>query len=343
MFRLNVTAPEHGVAPRRLGAGSAHPRSPHEPKPFREPPALAALARFVVDAGRQWLVGLDGLLRPRLDLARVAAELKKTTGRDMLVDGAIGFQLRPSPGQQSSGVRLSNSAGGPGPTRSRRATALDVASHPLLDGVEVWLETDARGHGNRVRQGRPKTPASVPAFKAAGEPLVIDLDQLDIADSSGSIFDDRRDRIEALAWAGLMRLNAGKEDRVEARLRFQGSAHRDQGQVWHPCGAGCRRRALPGRCGAHTGGPRVQCKGRRWRGCTERNRQSRAPRHGASDCRAAGPGRQRVPAAACLAAALAVLGPHRTNRRRHRTAGIQAGATRPVTTRPRAGRGGGQR
>lgn len=93
-------------------------------------------------------------------VALVAAEVKKATGRDIHVDGAIGFHLRPSLAMQINDVRLSNSAWGTQPEMLKaRHIELDVALRPLLDkrlevkrvlleGVEVWLETDAKGQGN---------------------------------------------------------------------------------------------------------------------------------------------------------------------------------------------------
>lgn len=166
-------------------------------------------------------------------VAMVAVEVKKATGRDIHVDGAIGFHLRPSLALQISGVRFGNSAWGTKPDMLKvRHIELDVALRPLLDkrleikrvlldGVEVWLETDAQGQGNWVMQGEAKSPAPATPPEAAGAPLVIDLEQLDIVDSTVSLHDGRSGRNEAVTLARFTLRGAGTEDRIEAQLRFR--------------------------------------------------------------------------------------------------------------------------
>jgi hypothetical protein len=166
----------------------------------------------------------------------VAAEVKKATGRDMHVDGPIGFHLRPALAVQISGVRLSNSAWGTKPDMLKaRHLELDVALRPLLDkrleirrvlleGVEIWLETDPQGMGNWVMHGEARPPAPVNPSADASKPLVIDLAQLDVLDSTVSVHAGRSGRTEVLTLERLTLRNAGSDDQLDAQLRFREQA-----------------------------------------------------------------------------------------------------------------------
>ena len=165
----------------------------------------------------------------------VATEVKKATGREIHIDGEIGFHLLPQLALRLEGVRFSNAAWGTRPEMLKAARIeLSLAARPLLDrrlevdsvrlqGIDVLLETDAQGGGNWVLQGEPKAPAP---SEAAGKPFTVDLDRLDIRDSVLAWRDGRSGKVETLKLDKLTLADTGAGDalEVQAALREQAIA-----------------------------------------------------------------------------------------------------------------------
>ena len=170
----------------------------------------------------------------------VAAEVKRATGREIHIDGEIGFHLLPKFALRLEGVRFSNAGWGTRPEMlSATRIELELALRPLLDrrlevgsvllaGVDVLLETDAEGAGNWVMEGAPKTPA--PA-DAAGKPFAIDLDRLDIRESVLAFRDGRNGKLETLRLNQVSLTDTGSDDRLEARLVLRDQAIGIQGST----------------------------------------------------------------------------------------------------------------
>ena len=167
----------------------------------------------------------------------VAVEVKKATGRDIHIDGEIGFHLLPHLALRLEGVRFSNAAWGTRPELLKAGRIeLSLAIRPLLDrrlevdsvllqGIDVLLETDAQGAGNWVLQGEPKAPAPEPApGDAAGKPFTVDLDRLDIRDSVLAYRDGRSGKVETLKLDKLTLADTGADDALELKASFREQA-----------------------------------------------------------------------------------------------------------------------
>ena len=193
------------------------------------------MAVLVVAAGAAVFTALDYFDRERVT-GLVAAEVKKLTGRDIHFDGPIGFHILPTLVLRLDGVRLANAAWG---TRSDMLKAkrleVEVSLWPLLknrqlrigsvllDGVELWLETDAKGRGNWVIRGKPKEAQTQPA-EPTGEPLAIDLAQGDIRDSTITLRDGKTGHTETLGLTRVSLSDAGSADKLDAQIRLREQA-----------------------------------------------------------------------------------------------------------------------
>lgn len=113
-------------------------------------------------------------------LARLAAQkVQAQTGRELHIDGPVGFSISWAPTLFAEGVRFQNAAWGSRPDMARvRRVEVTLALRPLLQGEvdilrvrlvepDILLETDAQGHGNWVLS-RPAAPAPPAAAEPAG-------------------------------------------------------------------------------------------------------------------------------------------------------------------------------
>lgn len=159
----------------------------------------------------------------------VATEVNKATGRQIRFDGPIGFRVLPSLALRLEGVRLANADWGKQADMVKvRRLELVVALRPLLrkqlqisrvllDGVEVWLETDPGGRGNWVMQGEPKA-AQPPQPQVADMPMAIDLAQADIRESRVTLHHGKTGRTETLELLRVSLSDAGPTDRLDAQI-----------------------------------------------------------------------------------------------------------------------------
>jgi uncharacterized protein involved in outer membrane biogenesis len=93
-------------------------------------------------------------------------------------------------------------------------------SSVLLDGVELWLETDAKGQGNWVMKGQPQAPQT-PQPQEAGAPMAIDLAQAEIRESTITFRDGKTGRTETLSLQRVSLSDAGAADRLDAQIRLR--------------------------------------------------------------------------------------------------------------------------
>jgi uncharacterized protein involved in outer membrane biogenesis len=189
------------------------------------------LAVLVLVAGAAIYLALRCFDRERI-AGPVAEEVRRATGRQIHFDGPIGFRLLPSLAFTLDQVRLANASWGTRPEMIKAAhLELDVALRPLfsrrllirrvvLDGVELWLETDAKGHGNWVMRGEPRT-AQRDEPAPGGQPLAIDLSQAEIRASTISLRDGRTGRTETLVLERVSLQDDGSSEKLDAQLRLR--------------------------------------------------------------------------------------------------------------------------
>jgi hypothetical protein len=135
-----------------------------------------------------------------------------------------------SPGLRLDGVRLANAEWSKQPDmiETKRLEPV-VAVQPLLcrqlrislvllDGVEPWLETDARGPGHWVMKGQPQTLRTLQPWEA-GTPMAIDLAQAETRESTITSRDGKTGRTEALGLQRVLLTDAGPTDRLDCRHR----------------------------------------------------------------------------------------------------------------------------
>jgi uncharacterized protein involved in outer membrane biogenesis len=192
---------------------------------------LIGLAVLVALAGAAIFAVTQYFDRERVT-SLVAAEVNKATGRQIHFDGPIGFRVLPSLALRLEGVRLANAEGGRQPDMLKaKQLELVVALRPLLskqlqisrvllDGVELWLETDAKGQGNWVMKGQPQAPQT-PQRQEAGAPMAIDLTQAEIRESTITLRDGKTGRSETLGLQRVSLSSAGPTDRLDAQIRLR--------------------------------------------------------------------------------------------------------------------------
>jgi uncharacterized protein involved in outer membrane biogenesis len=162
----------------------------------------------------------------------VAAEVDKATGRQIHFDGPIGFRVLPSLALRLEGVRLANADWGTRPDMVKaRRLELVVALQPLLrkqfqinrvllDGVEVWLETDPNGRGNWAMKSKPKS-TQAPQPEDTREPMAINLTQAEIRESTITLRNGKTGRSETLGLTRVSLSDAGPTDRLDAQIRLR--------------------------------------------------------------------------------------------------------------------------
>jgi uncharacterized protein involved in outer membrane biogenesis len=202
---------------------------------------LIGLAVLLVLAGAAIFAAAQYFDRERVT-GLVTAEVNKATGRQIHFDGPIGFRVLPSLGLRLEGVRLANADWSKQPDMVKaKRLELVVALQPLLrkqlqissvllDGVEVWLETDPKGRGNWVMKGEPK-PAQAPQPQETGEPMAIDLTAAEIRESTITLRDGKTGRTETLGLQRVSLSSAGPTDRLDAQIRLRDQSLSIKGNI----------------------------------------------------------------------------------------------------------------
>lgn len=175
------------------------------------------------------IAALVSLIDPNQFKPQLAEQVKKNTGRELVMEGDIGWRFWPSLGLSLEKVALRNPAGFAEPDliRVERGDAsvalLPLLSHRLeigeitLNGAHLFIQTRADGSSNLqdlvLDQGKSAPPvgeASAPASPATGEeskPWQIELQGVVLEQASALVRDDRKgteSRLERLD------LNLGK-------------------------------------------------------------------------------------------------------------------------------------
>jgi uncharacterized protein involved in outer membrane biogenesis len=179
---------------------------------------------------------------------RIAAEARKATGRDLIIDGDIGLALLPAPALSVENVRLANAPGGSDPTMvALRALKVRVAVLPLLQGriqvdrvelVEptILVEVLPDGRGNWVFADESGSASPPPETGGeSGTPGQIALESVTISDGTliyrdaGAGREERIDNLNALVAAeslkGPFSAN-GEADARGVRVAFEVNAGR---------------------------------------------------------------------------------------------------------------------
>ena len=126
--------------------------------------ALLGLVVLVIAAA---LIG-PGLVDWNAQRDRIAAEVHKATGRDLMIDGDVHLAVLPAPALSAEQVRLANVTGGSEPTMAElRELRVRVALWPLLWGrvkvesvslVEPRILLEVLADGRRNWDFGPATP-----------------------------------------------------------------------------------------------------------------------------------------------------------------------------------------
>lgn len=102
----------------------------------------------------------------------IAEKVKEATGRTLVIDGDIELQLSLTPSLAVSGVKFANADWGTHPQMvtverfSARVALWPLLSrtievrHVLLQGADIFIESDAKGHANFIFETEAKTTAS---------------------------------------------------------------------------------------------------------------------------------------------------------------------------------------
>jgi uncharacterized protein involved in outer membrane biogenesis len=179
--------------------------------------AVAAFLILAIGGGTVFVARFDpNSLKPRIIEA-----VKRATGRDLALNGAIGLKLSLRPTVQVADVAFANP---PGFSRPQMATLqgleLQLALIPLLSGryeidrlvlirPDILLETDAAGHPNwqMTPEVSPTAPAGSQAPAAPdGKPkAMVSVDTVRIQDGLLAYRDDRTGKVTTL---GVSRLDA---------------------------------------------------------------------------------------------------------------------------------------
>lgn len=195
-------------------------------------PALIALALIVpLLAAGGWL--LARALPPPQLAALLTQQVRQATGRELRIGGELALHLWPRLAVVASDVSLSNMAGGSQPQMLQvRRLRLAVALWPLLqrrveidrvalEGVDLLLETDRRGHGNWLLRGQGAGGERTTTGDDAGSAAQVAVEQLLLQDlrlrwrdgRSGSHHELRIDRATLAP--------QGERTRIDARVTLQ--------------------------------------------------------------------------------------------------------------------------
>ncbi|WP_429040618.1 AsmA family protein [Aeromonas media] len=172
-----------------------------------------ALATVVV------IAALVSLIDPNQFKPQLAEQVRKSTGRELVMEGDIGWRFWPSLGLSLEKVQLRNPAGFAEPDLLRFAQGdasvalLPLLSHRLeigkvtLSGAHLFIQTRADGRSNlnglvkdSAPDKQPSASESQPAAAAASEekPWQISLQGLALVEASALVRDDRSGAVSRL-------------------------------------------------------------------------------------------------------------------------------------------------
>ena len=170
-------------------------------------------------------------------------QVKRATGRDFQVKGALSIRLFPTLAVLAHDVVLSNADWGSRPAMlTVRRTAFAIALRPLLDGeirilsvdvegADMLLESDGKGRGNWAFG---KAGASAGESATAGP--AIDLDQLSVANSQVTYRDAAKGSTFALAVEQFDLRKQGDQARLALALGFDKQRWQIDGLIGRPLG-----------------------------------------------------------------------------------------------------------
>lgn len=166
------------------------------------------------------ITALVSLIDPNQFKPQLVDQVRKSTGRELVMEGAIGWRFWPSLGLSLEKVALRNPAGFAEPdlVRFERGEAsvglLPLLSHRLeigkvtLSGAHLFVQTRADGSSNlsdlikTTKQGADASPAgeSQPAAPAASDkqPWQISLQGVELQQASALLQDDRNGTVSRL-------------------------------------------------------------------------------------------------------------------------------------------------
>ncbi|MGK8175855.1 AsmA family protein [Aeromonas dhakensis] len=166
------------------------------------------------------ITALVSLIDPNQFKPQLVEQVRKSTGRELVMEGAIGWRFWPSLGLSLEKVALRNPAGFAEPdlVRFERGEAsvglLPLLSHRLeigkvtLSGAHLFIQTKADGSSNlsdlikTTKQGADASPAgeSQPAAPAASDkqPWQISLQGVELQQASALLQDDRNGTVSRL-------------------------------------------------------------------------------------------------------------------------------------------------
>ena len=175
-------------------------------------------------------VVLNQVFPPQRLAALLSEQVRQTTGRDFAVRGPLSIRLLPRIGVAAQDVLLGNAPWG---TRKNmlavQQARFDIALWPLLrgqvdiasvsfDGVDLLLETDARGVGNWVMGSAPKDGAAAPTTGGSTTGYDLQLNQLQLRNANISYRDGRSGKSRSASVDRLLLDTDGDAQRVDARF-----------------------------------------------------------------------------------------------------------------------------
>nr|WP_294556367.1 AsmA family protein [uncultured Rhodopila sp.] len=199
---------------------------------------LGAVVAIAAGAGAVAIARFDpDSLKPRIEEA-----VRRATGRDLALNGAIRLKLSLSPAVQVADVAFANP---PGFSRPQMATVqgveLQLGLLPLLSGryeinrlvlihPDILLETDTAGQPNwrMTPEVSPGAPAGsqVPAAPGQKTKAVVSIDTVSIRDGVLAYRDDRTGKLTTLGLADLEATEAAPDAplHVDAEAAYNGTA-----------------------------------------------------------------------------------------------------------------------
>jgi len=190
--------------------------------------AVAVLGTLVLLGAGAYIALLRAFPPERL-AALLADEVRAVTGRDFRIGGALSIRLLPAIAVVAEDVALGNAAWG---SRKEMATvkraAFALALAPLLDGrlhvlsvdvdgADVLLETDDRGHANWIFEQRAAREPRPQAEDAAAPPPVR-LDRVTLSDSRFAFRVGLTKATHAVDIESLQAVSQGEQTAVSVRF-----------------------------------------------------------------------------------------------------------------------------
>jgi hypothetical protein len=188
-------------------------------------------------------IALTRAFPPQRVAALLAEQVRAATGRDFRIGGGLSLRLLPSIAVVAEELTFGNAPWGSRPQMATiQRAAFEVAIEPLLhgqlrvlrvdiDGADVLLETDARGHANWIFGEPDEGGAKAPA--PAAQTSAVELDELTLSNARIAYRVGASQTTQTLDIASLQLVKQG--ERTAVALQFAGR-HRGwklEGQTGH--------------------------------------------------------------------------------------------------------------